>query len=67
MVLRSRFFIGQDLPAAGFTPGQVTAEIPDVFATNLVQRGYNEMIFLAGFLPSMFRAGNRDTCPVGLP
>jgi hypothetical protein len=67
MVLRSHFFIGQDLPTAGLGPDQISAEIPDAFAVNLVQHAYNEMTFLAGFLPSLFQAENRATHQVSLP
>jgi hypothetical protein len=67
MVLRSHFFLGQDLPAAGFSPEQVAAEIPDIFAVNLVQHAYNEMTFLSRFLPSLFQAENRGTHQVALP
>jgi DAPG hydrolase PhiG domain len=65
--LRSHFFLGQDLPAAGHTPQQMAAIVPDVFATALLQHCYNEFTFLSRFLPSLFIAENRKTHPVALP
>lgn len=67
VVLRSHFYIGQDLPAAGLTPEQIIAEIPDAFAVNLIQHGYNEMTFLSRFLPSLYQAENRETHPIVVP
>ena len=66
-VLRSHFFIGHDLPAAGLTAEQIAVEVPDAFAVNLVQHAYNEMTFLSRFLPSLFQAENRATHQVSVP
>jgi len=65
--LRSHFFLGQDLPAAGKSPQEVAALIPEAFAIALLQHCYNEFTFLSRFLPSLFVAENRKTHPVALP
>ncbi len=65
--LRSHFFMGQDLPAAGKSPGEVAELVPDVFAMALLQHCYNEFTFLSRFLPSLFIGEHRDTRKVALP
>lgn len=65
--LRSHFFMGQDLPAAGKSPAEVAEALPDAFATALLQHCYNEFTFLSRFLPSLYVAENRATHPVALP
>jgi hypothetical protein len=60
LVLRSHFFIGQDLPATGTTPDQLAGLAPDEFAPALLQHAYNEFTFLSRFLPSLFIAEHRD-------
>ncbi len=66
-VLRSHFFLGQDLPAAGKTPAELSHIIPDTAAPALLQHCYNEFTFLSRFLPSLFIAENRKTQAVKLP
>jgi DAPG hydrolase PhiG domain len=65
--LRSHFYMGQDLPAAGKSPGEIVGMIPDEFGVALLQHCYNEFTFLSRFLPSLFIAENRDTHNVKLP
>lgn len=65
--LRSHFFMGQDLPAAGKSPAEVREMVPDAFAPALLQHCYNEFTFLSRFLPSLYIAENRATHPVALP
>jgi hypothetical protein len=65
--LRSHFFIGQDLPAAGQSPDEVRETVPDVFAPALLQHCYNEFTFLSRFLPSLYIGENRASRPVALP
>lgn len=60
LVLRSHFFVGHDLPAAGTTPDEITDLIRDEFAPALLQHAYNEFTFLSRFLPSLFIAEHRD-------
>jgi hypothetical protein len=65
--LRSHFYMGQDLPAAGHSPAQIEQMLPDAFGQALLQHCYNEFTFLSRFLPSLFMAENRKTHPVKLP
>jgi len=65
--LRSHFYMGQDLPASGMSPEQVTEMVPEVFAQALVQHCYNEFTFLSRFLPSLFIGEHRDTRKVAVP
>ena len=65
--LRSHFYLGQDLPAAGKRPEEVREMVPDAFAGALLQHCYNEFTFLSRFLPSLFIGENRRTHPVSLP
>jgi hypothetical protein len=65
--LRSHFYMGQDLPAAGKTPQEVAEMVPDRFAVALLQHCYNEFTFLSRFLPSLFIAENRKTHKVQVP
>ena len=65
--LRSHFFLGQDLPAAGCAPAQIAEIVPEVFGKALLQHCYNEFTFLSRFLPSLFIAENRKTHPVEVP
>lgn len=66
-VLRSHFFLGQDLPMAGKSAEEVAAIIPDKVGPALIQHCYNEFTFLSRFLPSLFVAENRSTHPVVVP
>jgi hypothetical protein len=65
--LRSHFFLGQDLPAAGRSPDEVAQLFPDTFGQALLMHCYNEFTFLSRFLPSLFIAENRDSRPVQVP
>lgn len=65
--LRSHFYIGQDLPAAGKTPEEIASLVPERFAQALLQHCYNEFTFLSRFLPSLFTGEHRDTRAVALP
>jgi hypothetical protein len=65
--LRSHFFIGQDLTAAGRSPGEVAQIVADPLGPALLQHCYDEFTFLSRFLPSLFVAENRANRPVQLP
>ncbi len=65
--LRSHFYLGQDLPALGMSPGQVAEIFPDAFGQALLMHCYNEFTFLSRFLPSLFIAENRDALKIPLP
>ena len=66
-VLRSHFYLGQDLPAVGTAPNEIAQLIPDAAAPGLLAHCYNEFTFLSRFLPSLYIAENRATHPVSLP
>ena len=65
--LRSHFFLGQDLPAAGLTPEVIAKEITDDFGPALLQHAYNEFTFLSKFLPSLYLGENRDKLNITPP
>lgn len=59
-VLHSHLWIGQDL--AGMAPPEAIAEIAtEELGFGLLRHAYNEMSFLARFLPSLCVAANRAT------
>ena len=60
MVLRSHFFLGQDLPDAGMSADQVSAIFPDNQAAPLLQHGYDEFTYLSRVLPSIWMAEGAD-------
>lgn len=65
-VLRSHFWIGQDL--AGVAPPEAIAEVAtEELGFGLLRHAYNEMSFLARFLPSLYVAENRATERPALP
>jgi hypothetical protein len=66
-VLRSHFYLGQDLPTLAMSPKQVADAFPDEFGRALLQHCYNEFTFLSRFLPSLFIAEHRDQRPVDVP
>jgi len=66
-VLRSHFYLGNDLPAQGLTPQEVSAAVPEIAGQALLQHCYNEFTFLSRFLPSLYVAENRGTCRVQVP
>jgi hypothetical protein len=61
MVLRSHFYLGQDLPDAGLSPEEIAAIFPEDFGHALLLHCYNEFTFLSRLLPSLFSAENRAT------
>lgn len=63
-VLRSHFFIGQDLPAKGMPQIEVEKIAPTEFAEELLQHCFNEFTYLSRFLPSLYIAENRDSRPI---
>ncbi len=65
--LRSHFYLGADLPAAGASPADVEREVPTAFGIALLQHAYNEFTFLSRFLPSLYIGEHRDKIPVSLP
>ena len=65
--LRSHFYLGQDMPAAGLTPEVIAKEITDDFGPALLQHAYNEFIFLSKFLPSLYLGENRDALTITPP
>lgn len=65
--LRSHFYLGQDLPAAGKSPDEIAGMVPDAFGIALLQHCYNEFTFLSRFLPSLFIGEHRDSRKVSLP
>jgi len=67
MVLRSHFFIGQDLPATGVGPDELARTVTDEFGRGLLQHAYNEFTFLSRFLPSLYIAEHRDAQPPVVP
>jgi len=67
LALRSHFFVGYDLPAAGLSPAQVEAQITTDFGVALLQHCYNEFTFLSRFLPSLHLAEHRDTRRPAVP
>ncbi|NMO02609.1 hypothetical protein HH308_15455 [Gordonia sp. TBRC 11910] len=60
LALRSHFFVGTDLPAAGLTPAEVEQQVPTALAVGLLQHAYNEFTFLSRILPGLYVAENRD-------
>jgi hypothetical protein len=68
-VVRSHFWLGQDLPyLPNPVPPQQIAEIfPDDMGFGLLEHSFNEMTYLARFLPELYIAENRNTQPPALP
>lgn len=67
LALRSHFFLGTDLPAAGADPAEVAAEVPDELGFNLLQHAYNEFTFLSRFLSGMFAGAHPENPDVANP
>lgn len=67
LALRSHFYLGWDLPAAGRSAADIGTLIPDAVGPALLAHCYNEFSLLARFLPSLFIAENRAERPVALP
>lgn len=66
-VLRSHFFVGQDLPEQGWTPSRIAETFTDEFGRALLMHSYNEFTYLSRFLPSLYTAENRNDLAVELP
>jgi len=66
-VLRSHFYLGNDLPAKGLSPEEVATAVPEIAGQALLEHCYNEFTFLSRFLPSLFIAENRNTRKVKVP
>jgi hypothetical protein len=60
LALRSHFFLGTDLPAAGRSFAEVEQEVTVPFGRALLEHAYSEFTFLSRFLPSLYIAENRD-------
>ena len=56
MVLRSHFFLGHDLPAAGVPAAKLAEIFPESHAPGLLQHCHDEFTFLSRFLPSIYAA-----------
>ena len=57
LVLRSHYFMGQDLAdVSGLPPAQITAIFPDPHAPNMIQHCYDEFTFLSRILPGIWTA-----------
>ena len=67
LVLRTHFFLGQDLPAMGMAPADVEALVPDDLGIGLLQHAYTEFTFLSRFLPGLFVGEHRDERPPVAP
>lgn len=67
LALRSHFYMGQDLPSLGVPRAEIEHLFPDSFGQALLMHCYNEFTFLAGFLPSLHDAENRDQIEIALP
>jgi hypothetical protein len=55
MVLRSRFWLGEGVPE------ERAREIPESLGVDLMQHAHTEFKYLAGFLPSLYIAENRES------
>ncbi|MFD2644413.1 DAPG hydrolase family protein [Pseudomonas japonica] len=67
LVLRSHFYMGQDLPSLGKSRDEIIEAVPDEFGRALLMHCYNEFVFLSKFLPSLYIGEHRDERPVILP
>lgn len=67
LVMRSHFLLGYDLPEAGLSPDQVTAEVDEALGPNLLQHAYDEFTFLSRILPALYVAENRDKLAIPRP
>lgn len=66
-VLRSHFYLGQDLPNSGLNADEVASIVKDEMGQALLKHCYDEFTMLSRFLPSLFAAENRKTHKVKLP
>lgn len=67
VALRSHFFLGTDLAAAGVSSQEVERVAPGAIGPALLAHCYNEFTFLCRFLPSLFAAENRDAIQIRVP
>ncbi|KXX62204.1 DAPG hydrolase family protein [Rhodococcus sp. LB1] len=67
LALRSHFYLGADLPAAGLDPTEVELALPTEMAVGLLQHAYNEFTFLSRLLPALYVAEHRDEHPPTAP
>lgn len=67
LVLRSHFYLGQDLPALGVGREAIVETFPDKFGRALLMHCYNEFTFLSKFLPSLYIAENRESLDIATP
>ena len=58
-VLRSHFFVGQDLADKGVPFDEMVQIVSDAFMPALMRHAYEEFTFLSRFLPSLYGAENR--------
>ena len=66
MVLRSHFFLGQDLAGAK-APEELAQLLPDQVGLGLLEHSNTEWMHLASFLPALYVAENRNVlAPVSL-
>lgn len=63
MLLRSHFYLGQDLVGTQ-SPQELAETIPDRIGLGLVKHASTEWMHLAGFLPGLYVAENRERVPV---
>jgi hypothetical protein len=66
-VMCSHFVLGHDLPEAGLSPDQITAEVDEALGPNLLQYAYDEFTFLSRILPPLYAAENRDELTIPRP
>jgi len=67
LVLRSHFYLGEDLPGLGMSAAQIAEIFPDKFGRALLMHCYNEFTFLSQFMPSLYIGENRDSLKIETP
>ncbi|WP_425228936.1 DAPG hydrolase family protein [Sphingomonas sp.] len=67
MVLRTRFFLGHDLPQVGMPPAEIARIFPDEQAPALLQHCYDEFTYLSRILPSLYLAEGPEDVAVTRP
>lgn len=67
LALRSHFYLGQDLPAVGMKPEEISEIFSDEFGRALLMHCYNEFTFLSRFLSSLYLGDNREKLHIQLP
>ena len=66
-VLRSHFYMGQDLVAMGKSADEIESLFTNEFGQALLMHCYNEFTFLSRFLPSLYAGETRHVNKVNLP